>query len=30
MASKMEFVEYVADQLREAGNITYRKMFGEY
>lgn len=30
MASKMEFVEYIADQLREAGNITYRKMFGEY
>jgi len=30
MASKAEFVEYVADQLRGAGNITYRKMFGEY
>lgn len=30
MASKIEFVEFVADQLREAGNITYRKMFGEY
>lgn len=30
MASKPEFVEYVADQLRDAGAITYRKMFGEY
>lgn len=30
MASNPEFVEYVADQLRDAGNITYRKMFGEY
>ena len=28
MASKLEFVEYVADQLGEAGEITYRKMFG--
>lgn len=30
MASRVEFVEYVADQMRDAGNITYRKMFGEY
>lgn len=30
MASRQEFVEYVADQLREAGGITYKKMFGEY
>ena len=30
MASKPEFVEFVADQLRNAGVITYRKMFGEY
>lgn len=30
MASKVEFVEFVADQLRGAGEITYRKMFGEY
>ncbi len=30
MASKIEFVEYIADQLHEAGDITYRKMFGEY
>lgn len=30
MASTLEFVEYIAGQLREAGNITYRKLFGEY
>lgn len=30
MASKEEFVKYVADQLGVAGEITYRKMFGEY
>lgn len=30
MASKIEFVEFVTDQLRHAGTITYRKMFGEY
>lgn len=30
MASRIEFVEYVADQLKGAGEITYRKMFGEY
>lgn len=30
MASSREFVEYVAGQLAEAGEITYRKMFGEY
>ena len=30
MASKAEFVEYIADQLSGAGQITYRKMFGEY
>jgi TfoX/Sxy family transcriptional regulator of competence genes len=30
MASKVGFVEFVADQLREAGGITYKKMFGEY
>lgn len=30
MASKIEFVAYIADQLKAAGNITYRKMFGEY
>ena len=30
MASKPEFVEFVADQLREAGTISHKKMFGEY
>lgn len=30
MASSLEFVQYAAEQMREAGNITYRKMFGEY
>lgn len=30
MASKPEFVQYIAEQLQDAGCITYRKMFGEY
>lgn len=30
MASKLDFVEYVCDQLGGAGDISYRKMFGEY
>lgn len=30
MASSREFVEYAADQLGDAGHITYRKMFGAY
>lgn len=30
MASRPEYVQFVAEQLSEAGNITYRKMFGEY
>ena len=30
MASRIEFVEYVAEQCGGAGEITYRKMFGEY
>lgn len=30
MASSKEFVEYVCDQLSGAGEITYKKMFGEY
>ncbi len=30
MASRLEFVEFLADELRGAGEITYRKMFGEY
>ena len=30
MASNLEFVEYAAEQMAGAGNITFRKMFGEY
>ena len=30
MASHQDFVDYVAEQLREAGAICSRKMFGEY
>jgi TfoX/Sxy family transcriptional regulator of competence genes len=30
MASRKDFVDYVAEQLRGAGRIRTRKMFGEY
>lgn len=30
MASSAEFVQFVFDQISSAGNITCRKMFGEY
>lgn len=30
MATTIDYVEYVCDQLRETGNVRYRKMFGEY
>lgn len=30
MASSLDFVEYVYSQICSAGNITYKKMFGEY
>ncbi|OPY88227.1 MAG: hypothetical protein A4E71_00602 [Smithella sp. PtaU1.Bin162] len=30
MASDQDFVEFIADQIRDAGHISYRKMFGEY
>ncbi len=30
MASDLEFVEFVVDQVKGAGVIAYRKMFGEY
>lgn len=30
MASSEDFINYVAEQLSEAGTITYKKMFGEY
>ncbi len=29
MASDLNFVEFVADQIDASGDITYRKMFGE-
>ena len=30
MASDLSFVEFVVDQIDDAGEITFRKMFGEY
>lgn len=30
MASDLEYVGFVVDQIEPSGNITYRKMFGEY
>jgi TfoX/Sxy family transcriptional regulator of competence genes len=30
MASDIEFVQFVADQIKNAGEIKYRNMFGEY
>ena len=30
MASSIDYVLYVCEQLSIAGNISYRKMFGEY
>lgn len=30
MATSKEFAEYVCDQLMAAGNVSCRKMFGEY
>jgi len=30
MASDLEFVEYVCDQMRDAGRVRFRKMFGEF
>lgn len=30
MASNPEFVKFVAEQCSGGGNITFRKMFGEY
>jgi len=30
MASDQDFVDFVLDQIRNAGKITYKKMFGEY
>lgn len=30
MASSLDFVNYICQQIEEAGMISYRKMFGEY
>jgi len=30
MASDKSFVEFIIDQIENAGQITYKKMFGEY
>ena len=30
MASDQDFVDFIVDQLKNAGDITSRKMFGEY
>jgi TfoX/Sxy family transcriptional regulator of competence genes len=30
MASDLGFVEFVVEQIENAGEITYKKMFGEY
>ena len=30
MASHADFVEYVAEQMQQAGSIRSKKMFGEY
>ena len=30
MASDLDFVEYVRDQINEAGQVSFKKMFGEY
>ena len=30
MASTKEFINYVCEQLKDVGEITYKKMFGDY
>jgi TfoX/Sxy family transcriptional regulator of competence genes len=30
VASTLDFVQYICDQINAAGHISYRKMFGEY
>lgn len=30
MGSQKEFVEYVCDQIKNIGEVRYKKMFGEY
>lgn len=30
MATTKDFIEYVCENMKDAGEITYKKMFGEY
>jgi len=30
MATSLEFIEFVCEQIREGHNVRYKKMFGEY
>lgn len=30
MATTIEYIEYVCEQIKDVGHIRYRKMFGEY
>lgn len=30
MASSLEYVQFAVEQMREAGNIVFKKLFGEY
>lgn len=30
MSSSPDFIQFISDQVRTAGDITYKKMFGEY
>jgi len=30
MATSLDFIEFVCDQIRELGHVRYQKMFGEY
>jgi len=30
MATTLDFVEFICDQIRGSGTVRYRKMFGEY
>lgn len=30
MASSLDYINYICEKLNDLGNITYKKMFGEY
>ncbi|WP_027399139.1 TfoX/Sxy family protein [Anaerovorax odorimutans] len=30
MSSNLDYVKYICEQMSDAGNITYKKMFGDY